>query len=275
MEIRMTPSKNYFAILFILTSSLTIAMEQPKDYPQLQLKNQEGITIITYYAMLTEGPFKEAPELFNNPIKYATHSIHTKLNLSSTIKDPVVTFKIVDDLSEEKFKKVIPLKHTFNLNDGSILTTVKRTGAQLYPKDSTLKDKQFLVKIACATNPKLIIRTTKPNEKDKGTTFAQQRGIAKNEFFIFKDSIASIWMDGEDNVQELIKAGVIKKFGTNAQYINGTRYAEYDTFHHSSNGISNDQQLRQSIIDEQIPTQISYVKALRNRELTGSFRKRA
>lgn len=241
-------------------------MEQPKEYPQIQLKDHEDIAVITYYAMITEGGIEWAPTL-TSPIKYTTHSVHTQLNLPTTIKDPVMTFKIVENLNSDpliiKFKKAIPLKHTFNLNDGSLLTTVKKTGAQLYPNNPLLKNKQFLVKIVCAKNPKL--------EKN---SFAQQKYIAKESFY----KEPSTWVDEKDSIQELIDAEIIKKNRTeqtNFRTINGVweQGRKYDVFEHGPKGIANDKALKQSIIEEKISQNTSCFKALRQRELTGSFKK--
>ncbi len=236
-------------------------MEQPKEYPQLQLEEQEKIRIITYYAMITEGEIASwAPDL-NFPIHYATQSVHTKLNLPSTIKDPVMPFKIVDNFFNIKFKKVIPLKHTFNLNDGSILTTVKRNGSQLYPNNPLLRDKQFVIKIICVKNPKL-----------EGKSFAQQRYVAKEQFY----KNPQFWAEPKQELQQLVSAGIVNKKTqwSLSQTNNDTpEYREYDAVKHGPNGCASDKILRQSIIEEKILPGTSYFKALRNRELTGSFRK--
>jgi hypothetical protein len=261
MTISTKTSLHGLITIFYMTNFATIAMEQPKNYPQLRLQYPaEKIQVITHYGMLTDD--KHAP-VINNPIKYATHSVHTDLNLPSTINDPVVTFKIVDDLSNVKFNKAIPLKHTFNLNGGSVLTTVKRNGSQLYPNNPSLQDKQFLVKIVCAKNPIL-----------KDNSFALQRHTAQNEFY--NDPSASIWIDEKDNIQELVKAGILKLKST--EYVmtqsNNERpeYKKHDIFGHGTNGCSNKETLIKSIIDEKMPVNKSYFKSLKNRELTGSFK---
>ena len=247
------------AILY-MTNLATIAMEQPKNYPQLRLQAPAEKIQVTYYGMLTND--KHAP-VINNPIKYATHSVHTDLNLPSTINDPVATFKIVDDLSNVKFKKVMPLKHCFNLNDGSVLTTVKRNGSQLYPNNPSLKDKQFLVKIVCAKNPILT-----------DNSFALQRNTAQNQFY--EDPSASIWVDKKDNIRELVKAGIVKLKST--EYImtqsnnEGQEYKKLDIFGHGPNGCSNKEALIEAIIDETMPVNKSYFKSLMRRQITGSFK---
>jgi hypothetical protein len=269
----MVISKHFFPMftLLFLTSHFVNTMEPL--YPQIQLNDHEDVTVIIYYAMVLDSPLSP---YYDTSIKYATQSIHTQLNLPTTIKDPLMTFKIVEDLCSKplivKFKKVIPLKHTFNLNDGSLLTTVKKTGAQLYPNDPLLKDKQFLIKIICAKNPKL--------EKK---SFAQDRHFAKEQFF-YKE--ASIWVGEKDNIQELIDAEIIKKKKTERIMVQMGNEAwqqkNNDIFGHGPQGIANDEALRQSIIAEKIPllrqgfegqAHTSCFKALRQRELTGSFRK--
>lgn len=251
----------YTFIVSLLAGNSIIAMEQPKSYPQLQLQNPaDNIATIIFYGMLTND--KYAP-VINNPIKYATQSIHTKLNLPSTIKDPVVTFKIVENLDDSSivnFQKVLPLKHTFNLNDGSILTTVKRNGSQLYPHNELLKNKQFLVKILCAKNPIL---------KDK--SFALQRHTAQNEFY--NDPSASIWVNERDNIQELVDAKIIKLKSTEWVMTQPNQeYKKLNIFGHGPHGCSNKEVFVKSIIDEKIPANKSYFKSLKNRELTGSFK---
>jgi hypothetical protein len=251
------------AILY-MTNFATIAMEKSTNYPQLRLqKPAEEIQVITYYGMLTND--KYAP-LINCPIKYATHSVHTDLNLPSTIKDPVVTFKVVENLNDTsnvKFQKVIPLKHTFNLNDGSLLTTVKRTGAQLYPNKPSLKEQQFLIKIVCAKNSIL-----------KDNSFALQRNTAQNNFY--EDPSASIWVDEKDNIQELADAGILKMKETGyfmTQSNNGRiQNKKLDTFGHGPNGCSNKETLIKSIIDEKMPVNKNRFLSLRNREINGSFK---
>jgi hypothetical protein len=247
------------AILY-MTNFATIAMEKSTNYPQLRLQDSaEKIQIITYYGMLTND--KYAP-LINLPIKYATQSVHTHFNLPSTINDPVVTFKVVENLNDTsnvKFQKVIPLKHCFNLNDGSVLTTVKRNGSQLYPNNPSLKDKQFLVKIVCAKNPIL-----------KDNSFALQRHTAQNEFY--EDPSASIWVDKKDNIQELVDAGILKMEKSGYFMTQSIQSEKLDTFGHGPNGCSNKETLIKSIIDEKMPVNKSYFKSLKNRELTGSFK---
>lgn len=254
-----------------------IAMESPKKYPQLQLKDHEDITVVTYYAMILECI---ASPTYDTSITYATQSVHTKLNLPTTINDPLMQFKIIKNINKPTtiaFKKAIPLKHTFNLNDGSLLTTVKKTGAQPYPNDSSLKDKQFLIKIVCAKNPKL-----------GQNSFAQDRNFAKKQFF----KEPSLWIDEKDNAKELIDAQIIKACGTTDIFDSITNKWEIiERFEHGPKSITNDNNLRQSIIDEKIVpirspliliaskdeelvTHKSCFKSLRNRELTGSFGKR-
>lgn len=254
----------YFSFIsIILSCSSIVAMEKPSCLQQqLQAKAQaKGVDLI-YYAMITD-PLEFLPKL-NYPVKYATSSIHTKLNLPSTIKDPVVTFNIVDDLhnpSAVKLRKVFLLKHTFNLNDGSTIAHVKRTGAELYPHNSSLKDKQFLIEIVCAKNPKL-----------EGNSFAKQRYFAKQDFY----KEPSTWIDEKDTQQQLIDAGIIKKTGTTSAISqmnnNPIQCKTFDIFGHGPNGIANDEQLRQSIIDEKIPKNRSIFKSLEKRRLTGSFK---
>jgi len=239
-----------------------MGMEKQKDYPQLQLQDStKNIIHITYYGMITDDP--DYPPILNTPIMYATQSIHTRFNLPSTIKDPVVTFKIVDNLSQTQFKKVIPLKHCFNLNDKSVLMIIKKPGSQLYPNNPKLKDKLFLVKIVCAKNPEL-----------PGNSFAQQRGAAKNKFYNEEHH----WINTEsgDSIQQLLDAGILEKKGSCfiiSSIGNGLpEYKKWKTFQHGPNGCSSDEKLRQSIIDEKIPNNKSAFKSVRNRELTGSFK---
>ena len=260
----------------MITYNSIAAMEKPNNHPQLQLKESENITVVTYHAMILEC---QLSPYYDTSIKYATKSVHTALNLPTTIKDPVMTFKIIENLNNPSvitFKKVIPLKHTFNLNDGSTLTTVKKTGAQLYPNKPALKDQQFLVKIVCAKNPIL-----------KKNSFAQDRNFAKKQFY----KEASTWIDEKDNVQELIDAQLIRKNGTEKIWDSITNeWRKFDRFEHGPNGVSNDKAIRQSIIDEKIVpirfpliliasqeekivTNKSCFRSLRNRELTGSFKK--
>ena len=247
--------------------------QQPQRYLELYPQDhvhQEKIPVITYYAMIMEGEIEQAPTL-NSPIKYATKSVHTELNLPSTIKDPVMTFKIIDNNCNIKFKKVVPLKHTFNLNDGSLLMTVQRDGSRLYPNIPPLRDKQLLIKIVCAKNPKLIDNLW---HKTKDNSFALQRYSAKKSFF----KEPTTWIDTKDNVEELIKAGVIENIGTgfllSSTNFEGDQYRQWKNFTHGPHGCPNDKILQQSIIEEKIPLNISCFKALRNRELTGSFRKK-
>lgn len=261
----MVISKRFFPMfaLSFLSCHSADAMEQPqKECFQLRLKDPEDATIITYYAMITEGKLSPA---YDDSIKYATQSVHAKLQLPTTIKDPLMTFKVVENLNYPltiKLKKVIPLKHTFNLNDGSLLATIKRDGAQLYPNNPSLKDKQFLIKIVCAKNPKL-----------NGNSFAQQRYIAKKEFY----KEPNTWADEKDSIQELIDAEIIKKIKTELIISQTGNEAweqkKIDVFGHGPKGISNDEVLRQSLLKEKIPHNKSCFKTLRNRELTGSFRR--
>lgn len=173
-------------------------------------------------------------------ITYATKSIHQRLKLPTTIYEPVVKIQIVNKSSKIQLKKVIPLKSCFNLKEGSVLTTLEKTGSQLYPDDPSAKNKLFLTTILCKKNPEL-----------EGNTFQEQLSIIKNEFY----ENAHHWIDTEsgDTLQELIDAGIIKRIGSSHYaYTTGKNAAgihnpiitgKNEQFNHGPNGCMSDEKL--------------------------------
>ncbi len=241
-------------------------------------KTNNEITVVKCSAMIFKHP-RDASVTYTFKKKH--EDLFNYNNLQSNLEDPIIALKM-DNTSENEGFLQLPAKQFFNLPDKSLL--------QIYEKNGSIISKNYgpkpiLINALCQKNPKL-----------DGDTFAEQFNNAMNKFYI----APSVEID-EKNQTELEDAGIIKinneiqtsypnvKFPTHPwsdrnswkQIMNSRNSPSFfyvenneNMISHGPNGISNEKALVKSIINEKIPEKTSYFKALRNRELTGSFRKK-
>ena len=217
----------------------------------------ENIPIITLYAMIVN---KKKFAMLDDSVLYMSQSIKSHFNLQISANEPVITLQVVDESLNIKFKKVMSLKSCFNLNDGSTLQIIKKSGQTLYPNNPSLKDKEFIVKILCKKNPEL-----------EGNSFAQQRYNSKTVFY----KIPSIWAS-KPEIQTLIDECIIKKTGSFKTYERTEGQTLFTTekiciFGHGENGCDSDQKLRQIMIKDKIPNNKNRFNQIMSRQIKGSF----
>lgn len=233
--------------LFYLTFHSASAME----YPQLQLENPQKDQLISVNCDVMLHAQTQPNIGEKNPIKYATKNYHNRIfqvhNLQSSIKDPVLQLDVIYK-SETRWIH-LPLKYCMNLNDNSMLQII-----DLNPHFPDLHKKTILINATCKKNPEL-----------PGNTFAQQINLFTKQFYIRPGKLIQrgrCELSYAYQEETLIEAKIIKH----------STLLYRDEIRHGKNGCSNAKKLEQSAIEEKIPQKISYVKTLRQRELTGSFK---
>lgn len=177
------------------------------------------------------------------PVMVITNNINLQ-NIAETLHIQNINVMNHDGIiSCIHFPRSIPAKYLWNLTTGSSLE---------------LTIHGHPVKMTCKKNPKI-------NNED----FHQQFEKRMKKFYA-----RPIFSTTEE---ELISKKIIIKTITAPDkicYQDGTTITQqFHSYTHGENGYPNEKALAKSIINEQIPQNISYFKALRNRELTGSFKK--
>jgi hypothetical protein len=247
---------------FIKNSSTVLLASIIVNFSIVAMENSEQRTPLIYHGMIAEIHAPTIQDLFaensfNKPIVYAPQSVHQYFHLSSSVYDPLIMLQITDESSQVKFKKIIPLKNCYNLDDKSVLMTLKRSGSQLYPNDLNLRNKQYLVKVLCTKNPNL-----------PGKSFSEQLNDAATSFY----EITAHWSPQEfgDPIPNLIDNKVLAEYlKIELRMSLGTETLiskQFELYEHGPNGCSSKEKLEQSIINEEIKFQ-NISRFLQNREM--------
>jgi hypothetical protein len=253
--------------LLILIPTLLIpltALSMEQNYKQLQLqepKKQKDLLHANCSIMIVS----EMPQT----TMYAMKTVHTTIfehnNVQSTIKDPIMLFKVQKNSARNYFYLPLPAKLFVNCTEGSVLSIYETDASQLYKSHPIFKKKQLLITAVCTKNPKLA-----------GNSLAEQFANAMNGFYA---NPGEPWIN-EEYQGELETAGIIivKEIRTPTIMMCpfGPIMGIISTFklEHGPNGCSTENALIQSIIDENISENKNLFKSLMRRQINGSFPKK-
>jgi hypothetical protein len=250
----MTPSTKSFRQLFVI-SFLIITFTTTAMHNQLQLQDptkQNNIpTFNDYSLMLSE----RQPSLM-----YVSQSVHTDIftesNLQSTIKNPVVLIKIIDNARPKKIKTLpLPVKQLLSCDTKSMVQLC----SALY-----VTGEPVVINACCVANPKLY---NKIDNKITNNTFAQQLNTYANEFYEYP-AICTAEKDAEDTIQTLENTEIITITKTYTPLLADFSFFEEQKIfsHNPKNGCPNKKALIKQIIAEEIPHNQNWVTYLKKRE---------
>jgi hypothetical protein len=244
-----------FVISFLMINCTTIAMHNS----QLQLEDstkQNNMPTLNNYSLMISA--------YEKSLMYCSPSVHTDIfnesSLQSTIKNPVILVKIIDNVTPKKSKALLlPVKQLFNCDTKSMI--------QLYSA-YRIKGEPVVINARCVANPKLYNTI---DNKITNNTFAQQLNTYANEFYAdpmvcpakkgaiqtFENAdILTITTIARPPVTEDIPFAFIEEF-------------EVQTIisHNPKNGCPNKKALMKQMINEEIPQHQNWVTYVKNREL--------